>query len=95
MFDSPEPGGDGVIKTEVVIADEEYYFTSEYLLQLASRAYDLFMSSEAEGKRQLLQLILRSLKLEGKKVEFELVKPFDKVFACSSRQCWLPGQSFR
>lgn len=71
------------------IADEEYYLTCEYLLQLASRAYDLFMSSEAEEKRQLLKLILRNLKLEGKKVEFELVKPFDKVFACSSRQSWL------
>jgi len=32
-------------------ADEEYYLTSEYLLQLANRAYDLFMSSEAEEKR--------------------------------------------
>ena len=82
----------GVIKTEVVVADEEYYLTSEYLLELASRAYDLFMSSEAEEERQLLQLILRNLKLEGKKVEFELTEPFDKVFACSSRQSWLPGQ---
>jgi hypothetical protein len=71
------------------IADEEYYLTCEYLLQLASHAYDLFMSSEAEEKQQLLKLILRNLKLEDKKVEFELVKPFDKVFACSSRQSWL------
>jgi len=39
-------------------ADEEYYLTSEYLLQLANRAYDLFMSSEAEEKQQLLQLTL-------------------------------------
>jgi site-specific DNA recombinase len=73
-------------------ADEEYYVTSEYLLQLANRAYDLFMSSEAEEKRQLLKLTLQNLKLEGKKVEFELVKPFDKVFACSSSQTWLPRQ---
>jgi len=71
-------------------ADEEYYLTSEYLLQLANRAYDLFISSEAEEKRQLLKLTLQNLKLEGKKVEFELVKPFDKVFACSSSQSWLP-----
>jgi len=72
-------------------ADEEYYVTSEYLLQLANRAYDLFMSSEAEEKRQLLKLTLQNLKLEGKKVEFELVKPFDKVFACAGSQTWLPG----
>jgi site-specific DNA recombinase len=74
----------------LVIADEEYYVTSEYLLQLANRAYDLFMSSEAEEKRQLLQLTLRNLELDGKKVNFELVKPFDKVFACSNSQSWLP-----
>ena len=73
------------------IADEEYYLTSEYLLQLANRAYELFMSSKAEEKRQLLKLTLQNLKLEGKKVEFELVKPFDKVFACAGSQTWLPG----
>ncbi|HUX48636.1 MAG TPA: recombinase family protein [Dehalococcoidia bacterium] len=71
------------------IADEEYYLTSEYLLQLASRSYELFMSSEAEEKRQLLKLTLQNLELEGKKLKFEFVKPFDKVFACSSRQRWL------
>ncbi len=70
--------------------DEEYYITSEYLLQLANRAYELFMSSEAEDKRQLIKLTLQNLKLEGKKVEFELVKPFDEVFACAGSQTWLP-----
>jgi len=72
-------------------ADEEYYLNSEYLLQLANRAYDLFTSSEAVEKRQLLKLTLQNLELDGKKVNFELVKPFDKVFACSSSQTWLPG----
>ena len=73
-------------------ADDEYYITSEYLLQLANRASDLFISSEAEEKRQLLKLTLQNLKLDGKKVEFELVKPFDKVFACAGSQNWLPRQ---
>ena len=72
------------------MADEEYYLTSEYLLQLANRAYDLFMSSEPEEKRQLLKLTLQNLRIEGNSVEFELVKPFDKVFACTKRQSWLP-----
>ncbi len=71
-------------------ADEEYYLTSEYLLQLTNRAYGLLISSEAEEKRQLLKLTLQNLKLEGKKVEFELVKPFDKVFVCAGSQRWLP-----
>jgi len=72
------------------MADEEYYLTSEYLLQLANRAYDLFLSSEAEEKRQLIKLTLQNLKLRGKKIDFELVKPFDSVFACNNRQTWLP-----
>jgi site-specific DNA recombinase len=71
------------------IADEDYYLTSEYLLQLANRAYDLFLSSEAEEKRQLIKLTLRNLKLRGKNIEFELEKPFDQVLACSNRQVWL------
>ena len=71
-------------------AAEEYYLTSEYLMQLANRAYDLFMSSEAQEKRQLLKLTLQNLKLKGKNVEFELEKPFDKVFACATSQSWLP-----
>ncbi len=67
-------------------ADDEYYITSEYLLQLANRAFDLFISSEAEEKRQLIKMTLQNLKLDGKKVEFELVKLFDKIFACASSQ---------
>jgi hypothetical protein len=72
------------------LADEEYYLTSEYLLQLANRAYDLFISSEAQEKRQLLKLTLQNLRIENNSVKFELVKPFDQVFACTSRQTWLP-----
>ena len=72
-------------------ADEEYYLTSEYLLQIANRAYDLFLSSEPEEKRQLLKMTLQNLKLNGKKIDFELVKPFDQVFALTSRQSWYPS----
>ena len=72
------------------IADEEYYLTAEYLLKLANRAYDLFMSSEANEKRQLIKMTLQNLKLDGKKIDFELVKPFDQMFVCSNCQSWLP-----
>jgi hypothetical protein len=64
-------------------------------LQLVNRAYDLSLSSEAEEKRQLLKLTLQNLRLKGNSVRFELVKPFDKVFACTSRQMRLaPGVGF-
>ena len=71
------------------MADQDYYLTSEYLLQLANRGYDLFVSSELEEKRQLIKLTLQNLKLRGKKLDIELVKPFDQVFSFSSLQSWL------
>ena len=37
-------------------ADEEYYITASYLLELASRSYELFMGSEPEQKRQIITL---------------------------------------
>jgi len=44
------------------------------------------MIYEVEEKRQLIKLTLQNLQLDGKKVNFELVKPFDKVSACSNNQ---------
>lgn len=62
-------------------AEDNYYITAKYLLDLANRAYDLFLSSEMEEKRQLIKLVLQNLKLEGKTVKFEAVKPFDTLLA--------------
>ena len=67
-------------------ADEEHCVASEYVLHLAGRAYDLFMSSEAEEKRQLIKFTLQDLRSEGKTIECGSVRPSDKVFACSNNQ---------
>ncbi len=61
-------------------ADEEYYITASYLLQLASRSYELFMGSEPEQKRQLVTLTLRNLEIKDGLLSYEWVKPFDTVF---------------
>lgn len=66
-------------------ADEEYYLTSEYLLKLASKAHKLFKSSELHERRQLLKMTLQNLELEGKKVRFDWIKPFDQVAFYASR----------
>lgn len=73
-------------------ADEEYYITADYLLQLAKRSYELFESSEPMDKRQLLKLSLQNLRLEGGLVHYDLIKPFDKIYLFASRQDWLPLQ---
>ena len=49
-------------------AEDNYYLTVNYLLQLANKAYDLFESSEIEQKRQIIKLVFQNLNLDGKKL---------------------------
>lgn len=77
--------------TKLQFADEEYYLTSEYILKLASRASELFESSELQERRLLLKMTLQNLTLEGKKVQFQVQKPFDTILQYANRQAWLPG----
>lgn len=67
-------------------AEDNYYITATYLLELANRAYDLFVSSEVEERRQLIKLILQNLRVEGKIVRYDWINPFDKIAFYASRQ---------
>lgn len=69
-------------------AEDNYYTTAKYILDLSSRAYDLFESSEVEQKRQLIKLVLQNLRLDGKKLLFEPEKPFDLILEYGYRQEW-------
>jgi len=73
-------------------ADEKFSFTLVNLMELASRAYELFEFSKVEQKRQLINFVLLNLKLKSKTLEFELRKPFD-VFInlknAKNRSVWL------
>jgi len=60
-------------------ADEEYYITASYLLELASRSYELFMGSEPEQKRQLLTLTLQNLEIKNGLIQSTWYKPFDMI----------------
>lgn len=71
------------------IADGEYYISSDYILNLASRATELFESSEPIEKRQLLRFALQNLVLDGSLVRYDQIKPFDKIREYASRQAWL------
>ena len=76
-------------------ADEKFGITINYLLNLASRAYELFESSKVEQKRQLINFLLSNLELRGKTLEFELKKPFDVLVNlqnCKNRSVWLGKQ---
>jgi hypothetical protein len=70
-------------------AQDNYYISAKYLLELTNRAYELFKSSEVEERRQLIKLVLSNLRVEGKLVRYEAVKPFDTILNFADRQAWL------
>lgn len=70
-------------------AEDNYYITAGYILKLANKAYDLFKSFEIEERRQLINLVLQNLRLNGKNIVFETNKPFDTLLDCNDRQLWL------
>lgn len=69
-------------------ADENYYVTVSYLLELVSRAYDLFMSSDVEQKRRLMSFLFTNLKMEGSKLSYSLKTPFHLLPNLANRQEW-------
>jgi len=75
-------------------AEDNYYITTKYVLELASRAYELFKSSEVEERRQLIKLVLSNLSVEGKNLVFQAKKPFDTIINYADRKLWLPRVDF-
>ncbi len=72
-------------------ADEEYYVTASYILSLANRAYDLFLSSEPEIKRQLLTLVLQNCEIKDASLRYTLNYPFSAIFNYTKSHNWLLG----
>jgi len=71
-------------------ADEEYYITATYILNLAKRAYDLFLSSEPDIKRQLLKLVLQNCEIKDASLTYKLNYPFSTIFNYTKSHNWLP-----
>ncbi len=70
-------------------ADETFSNTVTSLLDLASQAYDHFLSSEIEEKRHLMGFVFSNLKIKANKLEYSMRKPFDKVVKMQNRPEWL------
>jgi len=62
-----------------VKADEAFYITANTVLNLASRARELFESSEVDEKRQLLNFVFQNLVLDGEKLAHTLREPFSLI----------------
>lgn len=69
--------------------DNTFLNTLESLLLIASRAGELFKSSEVEQKRELINLLLSNCTLADGKLRFSLRKPFDALVNFNDRKGWL------
>ena len=69
-------------------AEDNYYLTTKYLLNLANRAKDLFESSKPEEKRQLLNVVLLNPCLDNEKLCYAYKKPFDILANSNDRHLW-------
>ena len=59
------------------MAENNYFMTVKYVLEIVNRAYELFTSSEVEEKRQLIKLILSNLRMDGENIVWDVQRPFD------------------
>ena len=70
-------------------ADESFQVTVNTVLSLASKAYEIFESSNIEQKRKLINYVFSNLQLRGVTLEYHLKKPFDLMVDCTTYSEWL------
>ena len=69
-------------------AEDNYYITAKYLLDLSNRAYELFKSSKVEERRLLVNLVLSNLRVDGEKLLYDVNMPFKLIMDCHDRKSW-------
>lgn len=57
---------------------EEVHISIKYLLEVVSRIYELYASSEIDRKRKILKLVFPNFWLDGRNLSYEIKKPFDE-----------------
>lgn len=71
-------------------ADENFHIAASTVFSLTNRALDIFESSEANEKRQLLSFLLQNCRLSGKNLLFELHSPFKTILEYAHHPTVLP-----
>lgn len=62
-------------------ADANFNINANKILNLTSRAWELFESSEPAEKREFLNFILQNFSLSAKSLSFEAKNPFSGILA--------------
>jgi len=71
--------------------DKNFYITTATVLDLSSRALEIFKSPAVSEKRALLKFLFHKCALNGRKLLFELETPFDVIAQYGKTQERLPG----
>ena len=71
--------------------DKSFEIKAGYLLELADKAKTLFENSQPEEKTKLLKLLVANLEINQKRLQFNLLKPFDMLIEPLQNGNWLPG----
>ena len=69
--------------------DTSFQLTSAYLLELASKAKNIFERSQPEQKNKILRMLLANPTLKAKRLQLPLLKPFTSILDNSNSQNWL------
>ena len=70
--------------------DKSFDVGRSYLLELASKARTIFENSKPEQKNKILKLLFSNLKINQKRLQFNLLEPFKTLSNCANSQKWLP-----
>lgn len=70
------------------VADDGFRQAVTDLLGLTRQAHEMFIGSNNEGKRRLINFVFSNLSLNGATLEYTLRKPFDQFVKATDRQVW-------
>jgi len=68
--------------------DNSYLQNAEMIMELAEKAYDLFLRQDSRERRKLVNLLYSNSSFDGKSLQFTLRKPFDTILECSKDGKW-------
>ncbi len=70
--------------------DTSFTVTAEYLLELAQNSRSIFQSSQFVQKNKILKALLANAQIDQKRLQLNLLKPFDGLLSAMKSQNWLP-----
>lgn len=70
--------------------DKSFEVDRSYLLKLASKARKIFESSKPEQKNKILKLLFSNLEINEKRLNCNLLEPFNTLSTMSKSRNWLP-----